>query len=69
MSRIQTLLLTGQNNHDWRRTTPICQELLEESGRFEVTVCEDPSVTLADPAALVGVQLLFSDYYLNSRKL
>ncbi|MBT3375594.1 MAG: ThuA domain-containing protein [Lentisphaerae bacterium] len=62
MSRIRTLLLTGQNNHDWARTTPICQKLLEESGRFEVTVCDDPSAALTDAAALDGVQLLFSDY-------
>ena len=62
MAQIHTLLLTGQNNHDWARTTPICRKLLEDSGRFTVTVCDDPSAALADPATLAGVQLLFSDY-------
>ena len=60
--KIRTLLLTGANNHDWQKSTPFCQELLEGSGRFEVTVVEDPSGYLGDPQALQGVQLLFSDY-------
>ena len=43
------LLLTGENNHDWRRSAPFCKALLEDTGRFHVTLSEDPSSALADP--------------------
>lgn len=62
MNRIETLLLSGANNHDWKRSTPFCKELLESSGRFSVTVTEDPSAALEDAGALKGYRLLFSDY-------
>lgn len=62
MHKIRTLLLTGANNHDWRRSAPFCCDLLERTGRFAVTVTEDPSTTLSDPSALAEVDLLFSDY-------
>ena len=59
---INTLLLSGQNNHDWARSTPFCKDLLEGSGRFSVTVAEDPSAVLEDAAGLGAYQLFFSDY-------
>jgi len=59
---IQTLLLSGANNHDWRRSTPFCQKLLEDTGKFRVEVTEDPAAALADAAALEKYQLFFSDY-------
>ncbi|MCX5661757.1 MAG: ThuA domain-containing protein [Planctomycetota bacterium] len=62
MPPIKTLLLTGKNNHDWRRSAPFCKDLLEKSGRFDVTLTEDPSAALVDPAALDGLQLIFTDY-------
>ena len=62
MSKIKTLLVTGANNHDWRRSTPYCKDLLEKSGKFEVTVTEDPSAVLEDAQGLKDYQLLFSDY-------
>lgn len=62
MPPIKTLLLTGQNNHDWRRSAPFCKNLLQQSGRFDVTLTEDPSAAMADAAGLKGVQLIFSDY-------
>lgn len=40
---IKILVLSGQNNHDWRTTTPKLVEILQESGRFEVTVDEAPA--------------------------
>lgn len=42
---INTLLLTGANNHDWQRTTPYFAQLLENDGHT-VTVSENPSETL-----------------------
>ncbi|NCO40530.1 MAG: hypothetical protein COZ06_04605 [Armatimonadetes bacterium CG_4_10_14_3_um_filter_66_18] len=62
MSKIRTLLLSGANNHDWRRSTPFFAELLGQSGRFEVTVTEAPSTILSEAAELEQYQLLFSDY-------
>lgn len=40
--RIQVLILTGQNNHDWRATTPVLRDILQRCGRFEVRVNEEP---------------------------
>jgi hypothetical protein len=37
-SKIRVLLIDGQNNHDWRATTPILKKELEETGRFTVDV-------------------------------
>jgi type 1 glutamine amidotransferase len=39
---IRVLLLSGQNNHDWKSTTPKLKALLEETGRFRVDVTEKP---------------------------
>jgi uncharacterized protein len=48
---IRALILTGQNNHDWRATTPLLRMLLLKTGRFDVRVNEEPagmtSATLA----------------------
>ena len=38
--KIDVLLLSGMNNHDWRATTPALKESLERTGNFEVTVLE-----------------------------
>ena len=40
---IRALILTGQNNHDWRATTPLLRMLLLNSGRFDVRVNEEPT--------------------------
>ena len=48
---IRVLILAGQNNHDWRATTPLLRTLLLNTGRFDVRVNEEPtgmtSATLA----------------------
>lgn len=62
MSKIETLLLTGANNHDWTLSAPFCKKLLEDSGRFEVTLTEDPSAGLEDAEALKAFDLIFTDY-------
>ena len=59
---IQTLVLTGANNHDWTRSAPFCRNLMQSTGRFSVDLTENPSGTLADRLALSKVQLLFVDY-------
>jgi type 1 glutamine amidotransferase len=40
---LKVLLLTGQNNHDWKNTTPVIQSILEKNGAFSVTVDEKPA--------------------------
>jgi type 1 glutamine amidotransferase len=39
---IKALIVTGQNNHDWRPTTPHLKKLLEETGLFAVDVATTP---------------------------
>ncbi len=36
--KIRVVIIDGQNNHDWRSTTPVMKMALEESGRFTVAV-------------------------------
>jgi type 1 glutamine amidotransferase len=36
--KIRVLIIDGQNNHDWRSTTPWMKKVLEDSGRFSVAV-------------------------------
>ena len=40
-ARIQALIITGQNGHDWRATTPVLRKLLEDTGKFEVRVTDE----------------------------
>lgn len=39
---IKVLILDGQNNHDWKRTTPILQEMYEGHEVFSVEVSTSP---------------------------
>lgn len=59
---IKTLLISGANNHDWERATPYCKKLLEQSGKFSVTVTENPLEILENAQELKKYQLFFSDY-------
>ena len=40
--RLKTLIVDGQNNHDWKATTPVLERLLEETGLFAVDVATTP---------------------------
>ena len=39
---LRVLIFSGQNNHDWRQTTPKLKKILTTSGRFLVDVTEHP---------------------------
>jgi type 1 glutamine amidotransferase len=39
---IKALIVDGQNNHDWKATTPVLKRLLEETGLFTVDVATTP---------------------------
>ncbi len=58
--RIPALILSGRNNHDWRRSTPHLRAVLEGTGRFDVRVVEEP-VGLT-PATLAAYQVVILDY-------
>lgn len=60
--QIRTLLLSGANNHEWRVTTPILKQMLEQSKKFDVEVTERPAEMLADEHGLDSWQLILSDY-------
>lgn len=59
---IPVLLVSGANNHNWEWTTPQLERVLEESGRFEVTVTTTPGVDLADAEKLAGYAVILLDY-------
>lgn len=42
LAPIQVLIVDGQNNHDWQATTPVLKKMLEETGRFQVSVATSP---------------------------
>jgi type 1 glutamine amidotransferase len=37
-TKLKALIIDGQNNHDWKTTTPAMKWMLEETGRFTVEV-------------------------------
>src|SRR5689334_7364722 len=37
-NKIKVIIIDGQNNHDWRETTPVVKKTLEDCGRFTVAV-------------------------------
>ncbi len=39
---IKALVIDGQNNHDWRKTTPLIEATLEGCGQFTVDVATSP---------------------------
>ena len=39
--QIKVLLISGQNNHNWRVTTPLIVSALKVTERFEVVVCNE----------------------------
>lgn len=40
---IRVLIVDGQNNHDWKKTTPGLKACLEGTGRFKVDVATSPA--------------------------
>ncbi len=54
--KIKALIVDGQNNHDWKATTPVLKEILESSGRFTVDVATSPAKDTT------GFRPKFADY-------
>lgn len=40
--KLSALIIDGQNNHNWKATTPLLKAILENSGRFTVDVATSP---------------------------
>jgi type 1 glutamine amidotransferase len=38
----RVLIIDGQNNHDWKATTPVLKKILEDTGLFQVDVLTTP---------------------------
>lgn len=53
---IKALIIDGQNNHNWRATTPVLKQILEETKMFSVDVATAPAKDTA------GFAPKFSDY-------
>ena len=39
---MKALIVTGQNNHDWKTSTPILKQILEDTGLFDADVATSP---------------------------
>jgi type 1 glutamine amidotransferase len=57
---IRVLVLSGQNNHDWKTTTPKLVAILKESGRFDVRVTEEPAQLTA--RSLLSCDVILSNW-------
>jgi HEAT repeat protein/type 1 glutamine amidotransferase len=57
---IRVLILSGQNNHDWRQTTPKLESILAASGRFAVQVTEHPEQ--CDAQSLASFDAVLSNW-------
>ncbi|MCX6903100.1 MAG: ThuA domain-containing protein [Verrucomicrobia bacterium] len=45
--KLKTLIVDGQNNHDWKSCTPVLKWILEDSGRFTVDISTAPPAVQA----------------------
>ncbi len=63
---IPLLIVTGSHRHDWVNTTPVLKSLLEATGRFAVTVTEDPAKDLT-PENLAKVRVVVLHYRENDK--
>ncbi len=59
--KIDVLIVDGQNNHDFERTTPYLKKILEETGRFRTFVVTTPPRG-AEAGAWKGFRPQFADY-------
>lgn len=62
MQPINTLILSGCNQHDWERSSPFVAKLMGDAGRFRVSITTGASAALEDAEALAQYDLLLSEY-------
>jgi len=54
----KALIITGQNNHTWEASSPILQEILDNSGLFATSIAKSP----AQGEDMSGFTPVFTDY-------
>ncbi len=59
-SPIQVLLISGKNNHEWKKTSPAFRQILEENGFFKVDITERPDTLKA--SVLKNYQVIASNW-------
>lgn len=59
--KLQALIITGQNGHDWKGVEPYLRKALEDTGRFEVRVTEE--FRGAGPETLAPYDVVVLNYY------
>jgi uncharacterized protein len=57
-AKLKALIVDGQNNHNWKATTPLLKKMLEETGLFEVDVATSP----AGGKDMASFEPKFADY-------
>lgn len=60
--QIKVLLISGQNNHNWRVTTPLIVSALNVTERFEVVVCNE--IEKMKPEAFSSFDVIVSNWNL-----
>jgi predicted DNA-binding protein with PD1-like motif/type 1 glutamine amidotransferase len=63
--KLAVLIITGQNGHNWRGTTPLLRKTLEDTGKFEVRVTEE--FRGAGPETLAPYDLVVLNYFERGR--
>lgn len=58
-TRMKALIVDGQNNHDWKATTPVIKQIIEDSELFSVDVATSPA---AKSGEIASFKPKFSDY-------
>jgi len=64
-AKIQVLVVTGQNGHNWRGTTPLLRKALEDTEKFEVRVMEE--FRGVGPEALAPYDVVVLNYFERGR--
>ncbi len=61
--KLKALIIDGQNNHDWKTTTPVMKWALEKTGRFTVDVYTATGVIDSDrPPKFADYHVIVSNY-------
>jgi type 1 glutamine amidotransferase len=64
-AKIAVLIVTGQNGHNWRGTTPLLRKILEDTEKFEVRITEE--FRGAGPETLAPYDLVVLNYFDGGR--
>lgn len=59
---IRALIVTGQNNHNWRYTSRVHADTLAATGRFAVDITDDAAATLGEQSKAAAYSLFVLDY-------